>query len=229
MKLSIISYFRNAESYIERYCNQMDELQSLLSARGDTLHLVLGYGDSEDRTDEALFEECLHRFDCSMVSVEHGGKFYGSIVSDQRFRQLAYIGNKLWNLLPEDSDVVGLVESDLLWQGATLQCLSNAVAGQQSPSMVAPMVLHQNGTFYDTWAFCRGLRNFRSKPPFHPALLEDGRYLEMDSVGSVLFLPYEQGKRLTWPEKDVVVGFCKQAEAIGVTILLDKESKVYHP
>lgn len=229
MNVTIVSYFRNSESYIERYCNQMDELQSLLSRAGDTLRLVLGYGDSTDKTHEALFEECLHRFNCSLIDVSHGGPIYGSVPDLERFKQLAFIGNKLWSHLPTDSNIVGLVESDLIWQGHVLQSLLNAVEGHSAPCIMSPMVIHQSGVFYDTWAFRRGLRNFTAHYPYHPALLEDIRYLEMDSVGSVVFLPYSLAVKLHWPEKDVVVGFCKQAEAKGASIILDTELKVYHP
>lgn len=229
MNVSIISHFRNASSYIERYCNQMDELQSLLLKDGHSLRLVLGYGDSTDATNEILFEECLHRFDCALVDVSHGGPSYGSIVHHERFKQLARIGNFLWSHHYSNADIVGLVESDLIWEGATLQSLVRHVGASSRPVMVAPMVMHLDGRFYDTWAFRRGLRAFVHQPPHHPVLLEEDRYIEMDSVGSVLFMKGSWGRGLHWPEEDVVVGFCKQAEAIGVTLHLDKESKVYHP
>jgi hypothetical protein len=229
MNISIMSYFRDSKSYIERYCNQMNELQILLSKDGHSLRLVLGYGDSIDGSDEALFESALNGFDCAMIDVSHGGKYHGSVVDAERFRQLSFICNRLWRQHRLDSDIIGHVESDLIWSAHSIVSLLNAVEVGRSPVIVAPMVLHQSGVFYDTWAFRRGLRNFQQHKPYHPALLEDGRYLEMDSVGSLFFTQYAFAKDLTYPEGDVVVGFCKQAEARGACIYLDKQTKVYHP
>ena len=229
MNISIMSYFRNSGNYIQRYCNQVNELQILLSKGGHSLRLVLGYGDSTDGSDEALFESSLNGFDCTLIDVSHGGKYYGSVVDAERFRQLSFIGNRLWRQHRLDSDIVGLVESDLIWSAHSVMSLLNAVEVGRSPVIVAPMVLHQSGVFYDTWAFRRGLRNFQERKPYHPALLDDARYLQMDSVGSVFFTQYAFAKDFTFPERDVVVGFCKQAEARGAAIYLDKQTKVYHP
>src|SRR5688572_16734663 len=104
MNVTLVSAFRNSFSYIHRYCDQMDALQTLLRKCGHTLHLVLGYGDSEDGTGEILFEEVSHRFSASLMEVSHGGLHYGSIIHAQRFRQLAFVGNKLWSAIPMDAN-----------------------------------------------------------------------------------------------------------------------------
>lgn len=56
MNVVICSAFRNSESYIDRYFEQMYELERLLFLRGDCLSLVLGYGDCSDDTATLLFE-----------------------------------------------------------------------------------------------------------------------------------------------------------------------------
>jgi hypothetical protein len=204
----------------------MGNLQAALDEQGHKLLLVLGYGDSADGTGGVLFEECVHRFSARLVDVSHGGAVYGSIVHAQRFRQLAHVGNALWKNIPFDSDIVGLVESDLIWHSETLKELISEV---HSGQIVAPMVMHLNGLFYDRFAFVRNGINFKNERPFHPDLRPGIRYYDMESIGSVFFADAGVVRGLSWPEEDVVVGFCKQARERGATIVLDSYLKVTHP
>lgn len=225
MKICIVSAFRNAVQYIERYCEQMDDLQKLLVKDGRRLHLLLGYGDSTDGTAETLFDECSNRFDAHLLDVSHGGHHFGSVVHSERFRQLASVGNQLWRQIPEDAEIVGLVESDLIWSGKDLYSLILEV---RFNCLVSPLTKHLDGRFYDTWAYRMNGKNFYNEPPYHPGLNKQ-RYYAMDSVGSVFFMQGELARRLQWPEKDVVVGFCRLAREAGASILLDTDVEVYHP
>jgi hypothetical protein len=193
--------------------------------KGHSLNLHLGYGDSQDKTGEVLHEECVYRLSADLMDVTHGGTQYGSEARVERFVQLAGIANKLWASIPYTADVVGLVESDLLWKPASLLSL---IEGATRGVMTAPMVIHRKGGFYDTWAFVRGSRGFKAEAPYHPDLNGE-RYYDMDSVGTVFFMHAIDGLRLTWPEKDVVMGLCTKARANGVRIILDTDTKVYHP
>lgn len=230
MNWCLVSAFRNASSYIERYCTQMDALQDSLHKRDDTLTLVLGYGDSKDKTAVNLFEELdsnLFRYDNVVaLDVTHGGHFYGSVVNKQRFKDLAFVFNKLWDNIPESADYVGLIESDLLWQPESIVGL---VEGLQWASMVAPMVLHLNGNFYDTWAFRLAGERFRGVKPYHNMLTPSMLTYDMDSVGSAFLMKAETARMLHWPEEDVVVGICKQIRDSGGIVRLDTTLKVYHP
>lgn len=224
MNIAIVSAFRNAAWYVKRYCEQMDKLQEVLSRQNHTLQLVLGYGDSHDGTGEVLFEETSHRFPTVLVDVSHGGPHYGSIVHPNRFKQLAYVGNKLWEVIPKEANVVGMVESDLIWQPYALSSLALTVGPNQ---IYSPMVYHEDGRFYDTWAFrCNGT-NFQNNRPFHPDLGKSNTLL-MDSVGSVLFMHRKLAEKLSWPEQDVVVGVCQQARDLGASIYLWTSLGVYH-
>lgn len=212
----------------------MADLKKELENRNDTLSLVLGYGDSSDGTDIQLTAEYVPGFDVELVDVAHGGPHFGSIVHPQRFKQLAYVGNKLWKEIPKDADVVALIESDLIWRAQTfidLLELFVALEGihEQTPILLSPMVMHLDERFYDTWAFRYNGVNFRNEKPYHKILLERWSYLEMSSVGSFILMDSEIAKQLCFPEEDVVVGFCKQARLLGARIFLDKLTKVYHP
>lgn len=206
----------------------MEDLQNLLNEKGDTLTLVLGYGDSSDGTGESLYDECCHRFDGRLIDVSHGGRFYGSMVHPVRFKQLAQIGNTLWGHIPETTDIVGLVESDLIWDSYDIYNLISHLNLSNLPVIITPMVHLQDGRFYDIWAFRKNGTNFRNSKPFHPDI-DERRYYELDSAGSVLFMKAGLARQLTWPEEDVVVGFCRQARELGAKIILDSLTEVYHP
>lgn len=211
----------------------MDDFKKLLENQGDELQLILGYGDSNDGTGEALFDECANRFAATLKDVSHGGHNYGSIVHPQRFKQLAFVGNTLWGLIPKDADVVALVESDLIWQGDTLLNLRNHLNLSNLPVILAPMVYHTDMRFYDTWAFRLYGVHFTNHKPYHPALItpeiSSRRYYEMDSVGSLMFMQGKLARQLHWPERDVVVGLCRIAKGLGAKIILDSFAEVYHP
>ena len=234
MNVAIVSHFRNAVHYLERYFEQMDGLKKLLNQRGDDLSLVLGYGDSVDGTGEALYDECIFRFCSLLVDVSHGGQNFGSIVHPQRFEQLAFVANKLWDSLPKQNvDMVGAVESDLIWQPSELLKMIENVRHHDN-LIIAPMVYHRDYRFYDKWAFRLNGKQFSNEPPYHPDLVyplevSSCRFYKMDSVGSVLFMKSSLAYRLCFPKEDVVVGFCNRARELGVTILLDTWSEVFHP
>lgn len=226
MNVVICSAFRNSATYIDRYFDQIDRLANLLARRGDWLSLVLGYGDSTDGTGELLFEAAANSIGARLVDVSHGGQAYGSIVNAERFRQLAYIGNKIFANVPDDADAVIWLESDLIWEPGVIAELLNHL---QWHACVAPMVLDSNGvTFYDVWAYRRGGVEFAKQPPYHVGLNGD-HMVEMDSVGSCVVMRADAAKRVTVPEADVLVGVCRQIREMGGRVWLDSSQKVYHP
>lgn len=237
MNIVVVSSFRNAESYIERYCDQMDEFQTLLLEKGHNLSLILGEGDSTDKTREALYEEIQNRFQALVVDVTHGGQHYGSVVHPERFKQLAHVGNTLWKHIPLEANYVALIESDLIWTGATLmnllKGLETLVASRSFGTrriLIAPLVLHQDGSFYDTWAFRKEKTHLLSEPPYHAKLNYDGRFTEMDSVGSCVLMTSNIARLVRFPEKDVVYGFCREAVIQHhAMVYMDRKSTVYHP
>jgi hypothetical protein len=227
--VTIVSCFRNATTYIPRYFDQVNALAVALAKRGDKLTLVLGYGDSTDDTELVLNEEAMFSMGAILIDVSHGGKHYGSVVNAQRFKQLAYVGNKLWAAIPADADVAILVESDLIWDTSTLIRLIDDL--EQVPA-VAPMIMHllPPNRFYDRWAFVKDSINFTNEPPYHVDLLTHrDRLLKLDSAGSVLAMHGDLARGLHWPEQDVVVGLCRGIYAAGGSVWLDRELTVYHP
>lgn len=226
MNVTILSAFRNSVSYLERYCEQMDGLQATLRARGDTLKLVLGYGDSDDGTGAALFDECSNRFCAHLIDCSHGGPAFGSIEHPQRFKQLAYVGNRLLDAVPDDSDVVGIVESDLIWQADTMLQLIDHLA---TYPVIAPLImdLESLDRFRDVYAFRRNGVRFTNNAPYHAEL--NGAVLQVDSAGSVLLMRGDLARKARFPEEDVIVGFCREIYEQGGIVYVDPALKVIHP
>lgn len=237
MKVTLVSSFRNASHYIKRYVKQVTALRDYLHEDNRKLSLVLGYGDSSDDTEQMLKDLMPTNIESLFVDVSHGGPEFGSVVHPVRFAQLSFIGNRMWERIPKDAKFVGLVESDLVWEGATLACLVDHVEAlrsvdnpQSSPTLLAPMIKHRDGRFYDTWAFRAGGEHFRNQPPYHVGLTQrPSHFMEMDSVGSVVFMDGDIARKVCFPPDDVVVGLCKQAKALGARIFLDRSAEVYHP
>jgi hypothetical protein len=224
LNVTILSLFRNSTHYLERYFEQMDSLQARLRERGDTLHLILGYGDSIDGTGEALFDECANRFCALLVDVSHGGRHYGSIEHPTRFKQLAYCGNKLLACVPTDADVVGIVESDLIWDANTMVALIDHLAHVPA---IAPMIMDGERSFYDGYAFRKNGVRFTKTPPYCEWLGSD--LMQVDSAGSVLFARGNLARKARLTDEQVIVGYCEAIREQGGSIWLDPTRTVYHP
>jgi hypothetical protein len=227
MNVCLCSSFRNSAAYIDRYFEQVEGLGCLLAARQDRLQLILGYGDSTDNTGELLFEAASFACGALLVECNHGGPWFGPVVDAQRFRQLAFVANRVWKCVPGDADAVLWVESDLIWQPATLVALINDL---EAVPAVAPMVMDGPESFYDVWAYRRRGRNFTKQPPYHRDLADcDEDLLTLESAGSCVAVRGRYARQLCFPEEDVFAGFCHQLRQIGGSVWLNRWAFVCHP
>lgn len=226
MNVTILSLFRNATHHLERYFEQMDSLQRLLIQRGDSLRLLLGYGDSNDGTGEALFDECCNRFSAHLIDVSHGGPVYGSIEHPERFKQLTHCGNKLLDNVPTNADVVGLVESDLIWDAQTV---SDLIAHTVYVPAVAPMVMDGENSFYDVWGFRKNGVRFTKEPPYHEWLDRCCDLVQLDSAGSVLFVRADLARKARLTDGKAIIGFCEDIYKYGGSIWCDTQASIQHP
>lgn len=236
MKVVLASAFRDATPYLGRYADQVIGLNEALHSQGHKLYCLWGEGDSTDHTLTAL-RALRWRLNSTVVDVTHGGKKYGSILNAQRFRQLAHVGNTIWAALPADADVVLWVESDLIWEPATLLALVEHTAVYPC---VAPMILDSPpsipeelgepaDSFYDIFAYqWRGI-HFTKEPPYHPDLPAVERMVRMDSVGSCLAMRGRVAQGLYFPVNTVIAGLCWQIREKGESVWLDKTLTVFHP
>jgi len=229
MNVTLLSCFRNAENYLNRYFNQVAELFADMSRYDHDMRLIWGEGDSTDTTLEQLrvFQSLLpHRIE--IVDCSHGGPEYGSVVNTDRFRQLAFVGDCMWAYIPEDADAVVYVESDLIWEPETLLTLIKRL--QDYPA-ISPMVyLRRQGfgqnAFYDVWAGRKDGKHFSHYPPYCDGFDPDKPF-QVDSMGSCMAMRGELARGLTWND-EVFVGICKQIYAKGSAVYLDPTLGVYH-
>jgi hypothetical protein len=229
MNVTLCSAFRNATPYLPRYFARIDALDHALHALGHRLTLVWGEGDSTDST-LAVLQAATYRFRAHLVDCTHGGPAFGSIESVARFRQLAQVGNKIWAAIPENTDAVIYVESDLIWQPATLVALLDSLTVYPA---VAPMILDSPplDTFYDVWGFRRNGVRFAKQPPYYPGLTHfraAGKAIQLDSAGSCLALRWSLAQWLHFPE-DCFVGFCRLLYERGGELWLDPTLVCLHP
>lgn len=233
MNVTIISCFRNAVGpQMERYFCQIDALANLLAKRKPWTHLslVLGYGDSTDGTGEMLFEAAADSIGAHLIDVSHGGPVFSSIEDPQRFKQLAFVGNKLLANVPADADVVGIVESDLIWEAIIPAKLIHYL-GLDGIDAVAPLVLDSPpaNTFYDSWGFRKDGVRFTKEPPYHASLAHVKFLHQLDSAGSMLFMRGDIARKVRFCEENAIVGLCADITALGGKIWLDADSGIYHP
>jgi hypothetical protein len=224
MKIVLCSAFRNACAYLPRYFAQVAVLGKALAARGDTLELILGEGDSSDNTRGNLSYIFRH-LPATIVDCSHGGPVFGPVVNAQRFKQLAHVGNQIWQRIPATAQAVVYVESDLIWDTKTLLALIDRLFFYPS---ICPLILEANGLFYDVWAYRRGGQHFTKQPPYHPDI-NGAEVLQLDSAGSCLALGAGLARHVSFTEEEVFVGLCKQINQTGGGVYLDPALSIQHP
>jgi hypothetical protein len=227
MHAALLSYFRDSTGYLPRYFAQAADLRTALESRGHTLTLVLVEGDSTDGTWTALQAQAPAGSDLSQC--HHGGPKHGSVVSADRFRQLAQVGNHGLSRIPADADAVAIVESDLIWNAGAIMQLLNRLAVVPA---VAPMVILRRANcpplaFYDTFAYRKDGVRFVHHPPYHPGLTGQG-LTQLDSAGSCLAMRGDVARGSRYTEDEVFVGLCAGIRARGGSIWLDPTVAIYH-
>lgn len=228
MNIVLCSSFRNATGYLQRYLRQVDALDTLLYHAGHRLSFIWAEGDSTDSTQKML-HAARWRFKSVIVDATHGGPNFESIVSVRRFAQLAYVANKVWELLPESADVVIWAESDLIWEPTMMVRLIERL---QEVPVVSPMILESppSRLYYDVWASRRNGQQFTKQPPYHSDIASaNGGLLEMDSVGSIIAMRGEVARAVYVPVEDVLVGTCRMIRELGYSVWLDTGARCFHP
>lgn len=228
MNITLCSSFRTSVSYLPRYLRQIADLDTLLYHAGHRLSFIWAEGDSTDSTQKML-HAARWRFKATIVDANHGGPRFESIVSVRRFAQLAYVANKVWELLPTDADVVVWAESDLIWEPAMMVRLINRL---REVPCVGPMVMDSPpaNTYYDVHVHRRSGQQFTKQPPYHPDVPgANGGLLEMDSVGSIIAMRGDVARAVYVPVEDVLVGTCRMIRELGHKIYLDTGAVCFHP
>jgi hypothetical protein len=199
-------------------------------------------GDSTDRgaTRAHLIAES-HGFNFGLRTHNHGRPFYGSVEHPDRMESLSTVCNAMLDSVAPSDDVVVYVESDLVWDPATIHYLINLLVGANGKYAVVSPLIFAGQLFYDVWAF-RGLdgQRFSPFPPFHSSLnghrhrhfTSDpiaNQLVEVSSVGSCLVMSGEAARTVRVSDGGALVGWCKSAREHGHCIAIAPELAVRHP
>ena len=230
MNITLCSAFRDSTPYLPRYFCQVNALDFALYEQGHRLGFVWGEGDSTDRTLTTL-RAANYRFRAHLVDCTHGGPAYGSVISAQRFRQLAHVGKRIFSAITEEADIVAYVESDLIWEPTTLLALIERVTSGQAAT-IAPMVLLRRAgwpadSFYDGYCFRAEDRHFAHYPPYHAVYRPDQPF-QVDSVGSCVVVSGKIARSLHFDEQTIFPDLCGQIRAAGHGVWVDPGCAVYH-
>jgi hypothetical protein len=233
MNFALMSAFRNSSGFhTNRYFRQVSRLANALAARGDALHLRLVWGDSVDGTGQEL-EKYATAFvgtnevrSYSIVERSHGGPVFGSTEEAARMKALSWVANGAFESIGDDIDVAMWVESDLLWDPATIVRLIHRLS---ETDVVAPLIF-AGEAFYDIWGF-RSKDGTRFGPfyPYHESMKFNGDVTEVGSVGSCLVMRGEVARQCRIRNDYCLVGFCEDVRAHGYVISVDGQERIQHP
>lgn len=225
MHIVIASIFRDSESYIPRYFNQVQQLIALNTLHGDTTRLVIAEGDSADDTYAALSKKSA-RLDVELLKIDHGGPRFGSIDNATRWHNISKVCNGVLERIRDDDDVVVYVESDLLWFPESIRAL---ISDTLHYDAVSPICIHlATGQFYDTWGFRKDGICFAPQAPYHPNIRDN--YSVLDSAGSCIVMRGEVARACRFnPPELGIVGFGQDIHKHGFSLHLNKNHRVLHP
>lgn len=233
MKIALISFFRNsAGGQIQHFMQQAAALRDALTARGDRMRIIAVYGDCTDNTEDVLMSEALrHSFAMTLVERSHGGPVFGSTEKPDRLKALSYVGNGGLEAVLEQDDAVFYVESDLLWEPATVIRLLEQLG--PNVDLVAPMIFagkdnEQRPVFYDIFVFRKNGERFSPFFPYHKDLKHDG-LTHVDSVGSGFVMRGEVARHCRIRNDNVLMGFCEDVWDHEWTVNVDSRLAIYHP
>lgn len=214
----IASMFRDSIDYLDRYFDQVQELDQMIPVR-----LCIAEGDSKDNTYNEL--DARMQPGDQLLKVDHGGPRFGSVDLVDRWQLLAYVCNTIMEHVPENETLI-YVESDLIWNPSTMLLLLDDL--DEVPA-VAPLSM-KDDWFYDTYGH-RGLdgERFKTVHPYHVDLANRTDLVEIGSAGSCIAMRPEIAEKARFGDTDCVVGLGQSIRDNGFSLWLDPLLSVVHP
>lgn len=234
-RVVMLSAFRNSlPAQLDRYFRQVHAYRNALKERGWDFRLSLVEGDSTTSAVWNGIVDRAKRYDltCAIHDAHHGGPVFGSVVSEERFKALSMVGNRLLSRVEASDTIVVYVESDLIWSEHALLHLGSQIL-DLNIDIVSPLIF-AGQNFYDVWAF-RGLDGGMFAPfkPYHSSLAwSHGVNIgltEVSSVGSCLVMKAEVARECRIIDNECLVGFCKDVRNKGYRVWVDSRVSIYHP
>lgn len=231
-ELTILSIFRDSETYLSRYLKQIEEAFTLFDkpCRGIWLE-----GDSCDATYEILikakerFERIGHSIE--LIKYEIKSPYWPEKNIAARWGQLARCWNACLRAL-RPSKICICVESDLIWEPKIIPELAAQL--DEKHQVICPMLLIENSEkmmgdfwFYDIWGFSRKNKRFHSMKPYWPkarSLIEEKRLLQVSTGGGMLIADFETMSKASWDKNSCILQFGGDCG-----IFMDKTKAVFHP
>lgn len=231
-ELTILSIFRDSQTYLSRYLKQIEEAFNLFAkpCRGIWLE-----GDSGDATYEILikakerFEQLGHCIE--LIKYETNGPYWPEKNILERWAQLASCWNVCLKAL-QPSKICICVESDLIWDPNIILKLAEQL--DEKHHVICPMLLIENSQklmgdfwFYDIWGFSRENKRFHSMKPYWPktrSLIEEERLLQVSTGGGMLIANFKTMSMASWDKNSCILQFGDDC-----SIFMDKTRAIFHP
>lgn len=232
-ELTILSIFRESESYLQRYFQQV---RAAFRAQEGACHAVWLEGDSIDRTfhlleeEKSYLESLGHQVTLIKFNTE-GPLWNSSRQALDRWKQLAACWNGcMEELLP--TKIAVCVESDLIWSPDIIQRLAAKL--DERHHVIYPMLMFEKSLrkqgqplFYDKWGFSRGGSKFRARFPYWQSdkeLIEEKELLQISTGGGMIVSTFDYQRQGHWDEKSCIRLFPR-----GVKLFMDKTEVIFHP
>lgn len=236
MNVAILSLFRNAErtGQVARFMAQAAAMRDDFVSRGDRVRVIAVWGDCVDRTEQALIDAALdHNMALTLVEHTHGGPEFGSTEAPARLVALSAVINAGLEAVRNQDDAVFYVESDLVWEPATVRGLLASLR-EGAADLIAPLVYagtDGNGrpVFYDVFCYRKNGERFGPFHPYHGELDHGGALTPVDCVGSAFVMSGMVGRDCRIGNAQALMGLCADAWAKGYRVAVDAQMSVVHP
>ena len=226
--LTILSIFRQSESYIRQYILQVEEV---FARNGGSCSAVWLEGDSRDNTYSILLEARKYLeskgHHVTVVKSDCGGPYWRSIANEQRWRQLSSCWNTCLGYLGESKHTV-CVESDIRYEPSVVEELIKCL--DEEHHVIYPMLMmdtHPRYTgpeiFYDTWGFSIDNKRFKNLPPYY-STTEEGNLIKLTSGGGMIVSTYEHQRHGRFGSTNCIMQYGPETN-----LFMNTDYKIYHP
>lgn len=225
MNVAVVSMFRDATAYLDRYFAQVIALRVLLEAQGDRLRVVAVENNSTDDTWDRL-SAFTHNELGTLVEAHDDCPYWPSVDVPDRWRHLAWVQNHTLTELDDGDDIYVYVESDLTWDPTELLALIGRYDETEAWSVPIYSKV-RGGRYYDSWGSRMNGTSLAGRAPYHPDWKPEP--MVMDSVAAIIVCSAQVARQCRFSPEDGVLGFCRDLKSLGVTIMLDPALAAVHP
>lgn len=231
MNIVVLSAFRNAAHFVDRYFRQVRALRNHAGSKAN-IRVVAVHGDSADNTEQKLsrYLDPTGSYGDQLITYNHGKRTFISDESPERLQTLTQVMRTMLSAVDlMIDDVVLYVESDLIWQPHEVGSIIDLAHNRQDDfDIIAPLVF-AGPNFYDVWGFRKDGTRFAPYYPYHSGLDHDKLINQVDSVGSCLAFRAEIAARVNPFGELGLWSWCIGATQQGYKVGVSTWFRVEHP